>query len=308
MKRFSRITALLLAAVFLLSACSGDVPETVSFSQEETDAQPATMPHIDPLPAQTDSGETAEPETTVSAETGGEETSAAPETSAAETSGTPDSGKYVALTFDDGPDMRYTSSTSRILDTLEKYGAHATFFVQAVQLTSDVTADEETGESFATRNKRILKRAADMGMEIGTHTFDHPQLTAIPMEEVRSQISRSCELIESVTGKEVKICRPPYGDVNEEILNEFDMPFIIWDVDSLDWDHKDPDKAYEIVMNEVENGSIILMHDIYNTTADAAEMIVPALIERGYTVCSVSELFEHLGKPLEGHHKYNSAR
>lgn len=298
MKRFSKVTALLLAAVFLISGCSsGDVPEPVSFSRE---TEEATIPYLDPLPAQIG-------EEDATAETDAAETTAVESVTSAAQS-TPDEGKFVALTFDDGPDMRYTSSTSRILDTLEKYGAHATFFIQAIQLTSDVTANKDTGESFATRNKRILKRASDMGMEIGTHTYDHPQLTAISMDEVRSQMSRSCELIESVTGREVKICRPPYGDVNEEILNEFDMPFIIWDVDSRDWDHKDPDKAYEIVMNEVENGSIILMHDIYNTTADAVEMIVPDLIERGYTICSVSELFAHLGKPLESHHKYNSAK
>ena len=244
---------------------------------------------------------------TVTEATTPEETSAGePESTEATTAPDPDK-KYVALSFDDGPDMRYTSSTSRILDTLEKYGAKATFFVLATQLDYNGVADETTGETFAERNAKLVKRAYDMGMEIGSHTYNHKDLNTLSTEEIQKELGDACAKTEAITGGKVQIMRPPYGNANEKVRNAIDMPMIIWDVDSLDWQSKDPDKIYDEVMTHVKPGSVILMHDIYNTTADGVEKVVPALIDKGYTIVTVSELYQIYGKTLEPHKVYMSA-
>ena len=215
-----------------------------------------------------------------------------------------DGKKYVALTFDDGPDMRYTSSTKRILDILEKYGAKATFFTLASQLDYNGTADENTGETFAERNAKLIKRAYDLGMQIGTHTYNHKNLNTLSTEEIQKELRTACEKVEAITGAKITIMRPPYGNANQKVQDAIDMPMIIWDVDSLDWESKDPDQIYSRVMSSVQPGSIILMHDIYNTTADGVAKVVPALIEKGYTFVTVSELYQIYGKELEPHHVY----
>ena len=210
-----------------------------------------------------------------------------------------DGEKYVALTFDDGPDMRYTSSTGRILDTLERYGARATFFVLASQLDSSIV-----GSSFAERNTGLVKRAADLGMEIGSHTYNHKNLNKLSAAEIRRELDRSLEKIEAASGKTVRLVRPPYGNANQTVRDTIDKPMINWDVDTLDWDSKNPDKIYSRVMNTVRPGSVILMHDIYGTTADAVERVVPALIEKGYKIVTVSELYDIYGMELQPHKVY----
>ena len=280
-------------------------PALTSSAEAETaapDTQPvstehSSLPVIDP--ADPDTTETEIPQTTA------EPTEPESSTQAATTPS--DGKKYVALSFDDGPDMRYTSSTSRILDTLEQYGAKATFFVLATQLDYNGVADEATGETFAERNAKLVKRAYDMGMEIGSHTYNHKNLNTLSASEIENELTSACEKVEAITGAKVKIMRPPYGNANETVRDTIDMPMIIWDVDSLDWESKDPDKIYNEVMKAVRPGSIILMHDIYNTTADGVAKVVPALIDQGYTIVTVSELFEIYGKELKPHNVYMAA-
>lgn len=207
--------------------------------------------------------------------------------------------KYVALTFDDGPDMRYTSSTGRILDTLDKYGARATFFVLASQVDSSIV-----GSYFASRNTELVRRAHDLGMEIGSHTYNHKNLNRLSSSEIARELNNSCAKIEAITGEKVRLVRPPYGNANQTVRDTIDKPMINWSIDTLDWDSKNPDKIYSKVMSNIKPGSIILMHDIYGTTADAVERVVPALIERGYTIVTVSELYELYGMELKPHTVY----
>ncbi|MBO4289672.1 MAG: polysaccharide deacetylase family protein [Lachnospiraceae bacterium] len=302
--------------------------EKTSPQEKTTAPEPDTMVVIDPIEGGdvTAAPDTSAPETTPAAPatteapqtTEAPETTEAPQTTAApqttedepQTSGSserPTSGdgkKYVALTFDDGPDMRYTSSTKRILDILEQYGAKATFFTLASQLDYNGVADENTGETFAQRNAKLIKRASDLGMEIGTHTYNHKNLNTLSTEEIQKELYSAIEKVEAITGKEIQIMRPPYGNANQKVQDAINMPMIIWDVDSLDWESKDPDKIYSRVMSTVQPGSIILMHDIYNTTADGVALVVPALIEKGYTIVTVSELYRIYGKELQPHHVY----
>ncbi len=291
----------------ILKLFHGDTSETVSFGsetsaegntgeQDNAENESISIAIIDPLEAMTgkesaDTGET----TAVAA-------------SVEETAPAGYEGKVIALSFDDGPDMRYTSSTSRILDILEENDAKATFFIQAIQLTYPDIANEATGESFGDRNKKTLKRAYDMGMEIGTHTFDHPDLNKKSEEEITEQFEHSVRMINEITGGEVKILRPPYGNANDTVLSVLNVPLFGWDVDSEDWKSQDPDMIYDKVMSDVRDGSIILMHDIYNSTAEAVARIVPALIDEGYMITTVSELFRLKGIEPEPHHMYLDAR
>lgn len=277
----------------------GDEPsaEAVTTQPEAETTQPPESPEEPTTETTTAPVQTTETEQT----TGGEQE---PTTGSSERPTPGDGKKYVALTFDDGPDMRYTSSTKRILDILEKYGAKATFFTLASQLDYNGVADENTGETFAERNAKLIKRAYDMGMQIGTHTYNHKNLNTLSTEEIQKELRTACEKVEAITGAKITIMRPPYGNANQKVQDAIDMPMIIWDVDSLDWESKDPDQIYSRVMSSVQPGSIILMHDIYNTTADGVAKVVPALIEKGYTFVTVSELYQIYGRELKPHHVY----
>ncbi|MFJ7934900.1 polysaccharide deacetylase family protein [Sporosarcina sp. NPDC096371] len=186
---------------------------------------------------------------------------------------TPENGvKKVALTFDDGPDPK---STMQILETLEKYNAKATFFM----LGSRVEYYPE-----------IAKHVKDAGHELGNHTWNHPDLTKADGEKIRNEINRTSSMIEEVTGTKATAFRPPYGAVNQTVRSQTDLPVVLWDVDTLDWKHRDPIKLLENVKNATKDGSIILMHDIHQSTADGLDAVLAYLQSEGYTFVTVSEM------------------
>lgn len=198
--------------------------------------------------------------------------------------------KLVALTFDDGP---YTPVTSKILDTLEKYNGKATFFV--------------VGNRAADYCK-VLKRASDMGCEIGSHTYSHVNLAKLSVPEMQEEINKSCKAISDITGKEVRIIRPPEGATDETVKANIGMPMVMWSVDSRDWDYRNSEKDYQSVMDNVFDGSIVLMHDLYPETADAVARIVPELAKHGYKFVTFSELMKLRGVDVEPGCKYFSAQ
>ena len=198
--------------------------------------------------------------------------------------------KLVALTFDDGP---YTPVTSKILDTLEKYNGKATFFVVG-----------DRAENYC----KVLKRASDMGCEIGSHTYSHVNLANLSVPKMQREIEKSRNAISEVTGKEVRIIRPPEGATNESVKANIGMPMVMWSVDSRDWDYRNADKDYKSVMDNVFDGSIVLMHDLYPETADAVARIVPELAKQGYRFVTFSELMELRGVEVEPGCKYFSAQ
>ena len=182
--------------------------------------------------------------------------------------------KYVALTFDDGP---HHELTPKILDILKKHNALATFYVlgNRVQCYPD-----------------IVKRAYEEGHEIGNHTWDHPQLTALSQEALLQQLNKTTNLVASITGEAPATLRPPYGAMNDTVKQLANMPLINWSVDTLDWKHKNKQKMLEIVRNTTKNGSIILMHDIQQSTADGLEDIIVELTNQGYKFVTVSTLLQ----------------
>lgn len=185
----------------------------------------------------------------------------------------------IALTFDDGPSIY----TERILDTLERCGARATFYVCGKRI------DE---------NKDTLKRAYDAGHEIGCHTWTHPRLPSLSRDEIHRELTDTNEAIRTVIGVIPKTFRPPYGAVSDDVTAvaaELGLPVINWSVDPFDWNNNNPDIIFRDIMSKLHEHAIILCHDLYDSTADAMELLVPELIRKGYELVTISELLESSG-------------
>ena len=184
--------------------------------------------------------------------------------------------KMVALTYDDGPSIY----TPRILKTLKENNSVATFFVvgNRVPMYSDT-----------------VKKAYDMGCEIGNHTYEHKSLPNLSETEVKRQISKTNKEVKKAIGEKPVIMRPTGGATNTNIKKWVGMPSIIWSVDRLDWKTRNADSTRRAVLNRVKDGDIVLMHDLYSATATASETIIPELVRRGYQLVTVSELAECRG-------------
>lgn len=179
----------------------------------------------------------------------------------------------VALTFDDGPGIY----ANRILDCLEKYNAKATFFM--------------VGNLIPAYPEQV-KRMEALGMELGNHSYEHANLSKLTDEDITKQIDTTDLEINRLTGHNSTVVRPPYGALSDASTSAIKVPIILWSIDTLDWETKDPKNTVTVTMNEVKDGSIILMHEIYEQSAVAAEALVPALINAGYDLLTVSELAE----------------
>lgn len=184
------------------------------------------------------------------------------------------STKMVALTFDDGP---HPKVTQQILKTLEKYDAKATFFV--------------LGES-VNKYPKVLKQVFDEGHEIGNHSYSHAKLTLLPLDQIRFQIQSTDAAVKALTGENTTVFRPPYGAYDNIVTSQLKVPKVLWTVDTLDWKHHDSKKTLQVVQENVKNGSIILMHDIHQTTADSLDAILATLEKQGYEFVTVSELLK----------------
>ncbi len=196
----------------------------------------------------------------------------------------------VALTFDDGPGGEVTD---RILDILEHYNARATFFVVGSRI------------KYYPDN---LKRAYDMGCVIGSHTYWHKNLTKLSEKQIKSELSKTNKKIKEIIGVKAKYVRPPYGSINGAALENLKAPAILWSVDTRDWESRNTKSIVGIALKEVEDGAIILMHDVYETTADAVEQIVPKLIEQGYQLVTIEELAAIKGTTLKKGERYSEIK
>lgn len=180
----------------------------------------------------------------------------------------------LALTFDDGPG----EYTQELLDCLEENNAHATFFMlgQNVSVYPDAP-----------------KRMLEIGCEIGSHSWDHTQLTTIDLDAVAKQFSDTDNALIEACGQAASVARAPYGDGNTDIYNTVAKPFFMWSLDTEDWRLMDADADYNAVMNgDLTDGSIILMHDIHQPSVQAAIRFIPELVARGYKLVTVSEMAE----------------
>ena len=188
----------------------------------------------------------------------------------------------IAFTFDDGPG----EYTDELLDCLEENNAHATFFM----LGQNVGSWEST-----------VQRMADIGCEIGSHSWDHPNLYDLSMDSVAKQFSDTDAALEKACRQKASVARAPYGNWSDDIISTVGKPFFTWSLDSLDWSYLDVNKDYDAVMNgDLTDGSIILMHDIHEPSVQAAIKMIPELVQKGYKLMTVSELAAAKGVTLQG--------
>lgn len=188
----------------------------------------------------------------------------------------------IAFTFDDGPG----EYTDELLDCLEENNAHATFFM----LGQNVGSWEST-----------VQRMADIGCEIGSHSWDHPNLYDLSMDSVAKEFSDTDAALEKACGQKASVARAPYGNWSDDIISTVGKPFFTWSLDSMDWSYLDVNKDYDAVMNgDLTDGSIILMHDIHEPSVQAAIKMIPELVQKGYKLMTVSELAAAKGVILQG--------
>lgn len=185
----------------------------------------------------------------------------------------------VAFTFDDGP----SNYDLGIIDALEASHAKATFFLVGNRINSF---------------KASINKMIEADMEVGNHSYNHKYMKKMSRSQVEDQINRTNSLYKEITGREMKLFRPPYGAVNNANLTGPKVPSILWSLDTLDWKVRDKDKVYETILENVQDGDIILMHSLYESTLDAVKMVLPELYKRGFQVVSVSELASLKGKIL----------
>ena len=191
----------------------------------------------------------------------------------------------IALTFDDGPGP----NTGKILDVLEQYDERATFFM----LGNSAYAYPET-----------VKRIYETGNEIANHSTTHADLSKASLEKMRWEIDTASETIENACGQRPALLRPPYGAVSPDLRANAGMPLIMWSIDTLDWKTRDIQNTIDVVMNEKQDGAIVLMHDIHDPSVEAAVQLIPKLLEEGYQLVTISELAQAKGIPLENGIKY----
>ncbi|MGN0295340.1 MAG: polysaccharide deacetylase family protein [Lachnospiraceae bacterium] len=197
----------------------------------------------------------------------------------------------IALTYDDGPSV----STPKILDILEKYDARATFFV---------VGDRVDGNS---NYQSYVKRACKLNCQIGNHTYSHATLTRLSQADIRSQISKCDNAVKKAAGVTPAVMRPPGGNRNATVDQTVGKPLILWSVDTEDWKTRNASSTISAVLDHVKDGDIVLMHDLYSSTAEASETIIPELIRRGYQLVTVEELAQYRGGMKAGQ-RYSSFR
>lgn len=178
----------------------------------------------------------------------------------------------IALTFDDGPHPVFTPE---LLDGLKERNVQATFFV----IGKNVEGNEE-----------IIKRMSDDGHLIGNHTFDHVEITKLSREEASDEIERTSELVEEITGSPTEYVRPPFGLWKDDLECGIQMIPVMWTVDPLDWTTGNATNVVNKVVTKVKENDIILLHDYYESSVQAALRIVDILQKEGYEFVTVDEL------------------
>ena len=182
--------------------------------------------------------------------------------------------KVIALTFDDGPGPH----TAHLLDILDQYGAKATFFLIGSKVSGQAS---------------IVRSIQARGHQLGNHSWSHPELPKLPVDQIAGEVDRTNEAIRQATGVTPAILRPPYGAVNGAVLEQLrlrGMSSILWSVDTRDWADRNSDIVCSRAVAGARPGAIILMHDIHQTSVGAVPCILSALKQQGYSFVTVQGL------------------
>lgn len=198
----------------------------------------------------------------------------------------------VAITFDDGPVKKYMP---RLIEAFEHYGQAATFFMVGNRIAG---------------NEELIRELVINGNEAASHSYSHPNLNKLSGEQLSFELNETARLIQEATYGcyTMKTFRAPYGNSNDKVKAASSYPFIHWSVDTLDWKTRNTQSNIDAIMNNVEDGDIILMHELYETSVEAVETVIPLLIEQGYQLVTVSELMEAKGIEMQAGEVYHSGK
>ncbi len=180
--------------------------------------------------------------------------------------------RYIALTFDDGP---RSGTTDRLLDGLRQRGASATFFLVGEQ---------------AAANPALVQRMQAEGHQVGNHTWSHVRLEGMDAAPALAEIQRTDEYLQQLLGEGDYWLRPPYGLIGEQLEPQVPVPMVKWSVDPRDWESRNTQAVVRAVLRDAKPNSIVLLHDIYATSVEAALQVVDALQKEGYWFVTVEEL------------------
>lgn len=197
--------------------------------------------------------------------------------------------KLIALTFDDGPRR---DTTTALLDGLAQRGVPATFFLIGEQLVG---------------NEDLVRRMDAEGHQIGIHTYDHVTLTGLNRADFDAQVDKTRQFLKNILGHNDFMLRPPYGLYDEGVQNKAECPIILWSIDPEDWGDKNADREAAHIVSEARDGAIVLMHDIYPASVEAALRVVDELHTQGYLFVTVEQLFAARGIELQPGEVYNDA-
>lgn len=188
--------------------------------------------------------------------------------------------KYIALTFDDGPN---STTTNEVIDKLEKHEIVASFFL--------------IGNNISDESAKAVKRAYDLGCEIGNHSRTHSDMTQMTEEDIKAEYDFVDEKVFEIIGEHTKFFRPPYISVNQKMFDTIDVPFIAG-IGAADWEERNTaEKRARAILRQAKDGDIILLHDMEgnSATVEALDTIIPELKAQGYQFVTVSELFRAKG-------------
>ncbi len=178
----------------------------------------------------------------------------------------------IAITFDDGPKE---GSTGRLLDGLKERDVKATFFLIG---------------KYAEDNPELVKRIYDEGHTIGNHTYSHVDITRLSDEEAAEELHKTDEVVYEITGEHIRYVRPPFGIWQKDLELDMEVLPIMWSIDPLDWTTENVDEIVNKVVTDAEENGIILLHDCYGSSVDAALRIIDILEKEGYEFVTVDEL------------------
>ncbi len=257
-----------LTAVSMLTACAGAPSGSGSVTDKVGEVISAVTADSTGGTTDSGSGEEAAPDTSGIAGPTTEETEMSEEV------------KYIALTFDDGPN---STTTNEVIDKLEKYGIVASFFL--------------VGNNIDDESAKAVKRAYDLGCEIDNHSRTHSNMTELSAEEIKAEYDYTDGKVYEITGEHTKFFRPPYIAVHQIMFDNIDVPFIAG-IGANDWeDRVTAEMRSRMILKQAKDGDIILLHDAEGNsmTVEALDTIIPELQKQGYKFVTVTELFRAKG-------------
>lgn len=257
-----------LTAVSMLTACAGAPSGSGSVTDKVGEVISAVTADSTGGTTDSGSGEEAAPDTSGIAGPTTEETEMSEEV------------KYIALTFDDGPNF---TTTNEVIDKLEKYGIVASFFL--------------VGNNIDDESAKAVKRAYDLGCEIDNHSRTHSNMTELSAEEIKAEYDYTDGKVYEITGEHTKFFRPPYIAVHQIVFDNVDVPFIAG-IGANDWeDRVTAEMRARMILKQAKDGDIILLHDAEGNsmTVEALDTIIPELQKQGYKFVTVTELFRAKG-------------